>query len=76
MLKKKKKEKQIRTVTIPLSEYNRMRENIKDLTSTTEALFDALNDMHRRNNELRGTKDEIESKYRSLLVSYRNIAKW
>lgn len=65
-MKKKYKAKVERTVTIPLSEYQKMQDDIEDLTGTIEAQIEAMKGLVDKIRKLENINAEIKGKYSAL----------
>lgn len=65
-MKKKYKAKVESTVTIPLSEYQKMQDDIEDLTGTIEAQIEAMKKLADKIRKLENINAEIKGKYSAL----------
>ena len=65
-MKKKYKAKVESTVTIPLSEYQKMQSDIEDLTATIEVQIEAMQKMLDKVHKLENINAEIKGKYAAL----------
>lgn len=65
-MKKKYKAKAESTVTIPLSEYQKMQDDIEDLTGTIEAQIEAMKKLADKIRKLENINAEIKGKYSAL----------
>ena len=65
-MKKKCREKVESTVTIPLSEYQKMQSDIEDLTAAIEAQIEEMQRMVNKIHKLEDINAEIKGKYADL----------
>ena len=71
-MKRKATKKTDRTVTMPLSEYQKMQDDIEDLTATLEAHIEAIQRLLNKVHKLERNNAEIKGKYAALWEMIKN----